>query len=230
MPANAITLMRKHYSRLRWYFKSPHGAGAGGMGDNIDLDLAALGMIEKSEKFGGVVCFKITQTGIAELSAENKREIERRSPHHSLAGRLAQWLQKQGRVTWENIEFVVEVETFGQIGRKSVRPDVFSVMATLNPKNIGPIVHEVKVSRADFLADVAKPEKRGAYSKIAEAVYYVAPAGMIAPEECPEECGLLVETDGGFELLKKHKRRAVELGAKQFMNMILKPGVVTPLD
>lgn len=229
MSANTITLTRKHYKRLRWYFQSPHGAGAGGMGDNIDLDLAALGMIEKCDLTGGVVCFEITQAGISELSAENKREIERRSPHHTLAGRLAQWLQKQGRVTWENIEFVVEVETFGQVGRKAVRPDVFSVITTLNPKNICPIVHEVKVSRADFLADVTKPEKRGAYSVIAEAVYYVAPAGMIAPEECLEECGLVVETNDGFEVLKKHKRRTVELGAKQFMNMILKPGCVTPL-
>lgn len=48
---------------------------------------------------------------------------------------------------------------------------------------------EVKVSRADFRADLAKPERRigglGLYR------FYLCPAGMIEPTELPERWGLL---------------------------------------
>lgn len=228
MTAPVIALTRKHYKRLRWFFQS--ASGAAGSVDNVDLDLSALGLIERVEKYG-VVYFKITPEGTSELSAENLREIERRQPHHSLAGRLAQWLRDQGRMTWENIEFRIEVDSDGQIRNMPVRPDVFSVFTTLNASEIKPHVHEVKVSRSDFLADLAKPEKRGSYAHIAEAVYYVAPEGIIDPKECPSECGLIVETAVGFEVSKKPRRRGgrVQLQPSHFMNLIIKPGTANPL-
>lgn len=226
--SSGIALTRQHYKRLRWYFS--HTNGGASRTDNVDLDMCASGLIERIDSHG-VVYFKITQAGTVELSAENQREIERRKPHHTLAENLAKWLRDQGRVTWENIEFLVPRDSFGQISQQAVRPDVFSVKATLNPAEIRPHVHEVKVSRADFLADIARPEKRGAYAQIAEAVYYVAPAGIVQAHECPPECGLMVESDDGFDLIKKplKKRQRVDLQTKQFMNMILKPGSLNPL-
>jgi hypothetical protein len=222
-----LSLTRQHYKRLRWYFT--HANGGASATDNIDLHLCAIGLIERIDT-NGLVYFKITQAGTVELFAENQREIERRKPHHSLAGSLAEWLRAQGRVTWENIEFVVPHESFGQIAKQALRPDVFSVKTTLNPDEIRPHVHEVKVSRADFLADVARPEKRALYSLVAEEVFYVAPAGMVCVEECPPECGLLLESENGFDLVKKpsKKRQRVELQPRQFMNMILKPGTMSP--
>lgn len=224
-----IPLSRQHYKRLRWYFS--HTNGGASRADNVDLDLCALGLIERIEGHG-VVYFKITQAGTVELSAEKQREIERRKPHHSLAGNLAEWLRSQGRVTWENIEFLVHKDSFGQIAKQAVRPDVFSVRATMNPEEIRPHVYEVKVSRSDFLADIAKPEKRWAYGQIAEAVFYVAPAGLIQEAECPAECGLIVESNNGFELIKKpvreRKRKRVELEPRHFMGLILKPGSFNP--
>jgi len=44
----------------------------------------------------------------------------------------------------------------------------------------------VKVSPADFLADLAKPEKRLAYAALVEAVYYCCPEGLNCKEELPE--------------------------------------------
>jgi hypothetical protein len=222
-----LSLNRQHYKRLRWYFG--HTNGGASATDNIDLHLCAIGLVERIER-NSLVQFKITQAGTVELFAENQREIERRKPHHSLAGSLAEWLRGQGRVTWENTEFLVDRESFGQIAKQAVRPDVFSIKATLNPDAIRPRVHEVKVSRADFLADVAKPEKRALYSLIAEDVYYVAPAGMVCIEECPPECGLLLASGNGFDLIKKpsKKRQRVELQPRQFVNMILKPGSLNP--
>ncbi len=222
-----IQLTRKHYKRIRWYFQSPRGASS--RADNIDLDLAALQLIMRSDLHQGIVCFQLTDAGVAELSAENQREIERRRPHHSLSSKLAEWLRAQGRVTWENIQFDVDIDSYGQLSRKSVRPDVFSVKATMNPAQIRPFVHEIKVSRADFLADIANPAKRGTYGLISEGLYYVAPEGIIMVDDCPEECGLIVESSGDFTVIKRHKRRPIQLGPRQFMNLILKPGAVNPL-
>lgn len=222
-------LTPRHYKRLRWYFKSSHGAAS--LADGVDLDLAALGFVDRSANVSGLVHFTITEAGTKELSAENLREIERRRPHHTLAGRVSQWLRDEGRVTWENIEFVIDVSADGQTRRQVARPDVFSILTTLDSKRIRPLVHEIKVSRSDFLADVSRPEKRRAYQSIAHAFYYVAPAGIITTQDCPPECGLVVEREGAFEVIKKPARRsgAVELSPHQFLNLILKPGMVKPL-
>lgn len=218
------TLTRKHYARLRWYFRAPDGAAS--LADNDDLDLAALSLIERKEAYGGTVYFRITQKGQEVLAEENSREIERRSPHHELAQRLAEWLREQGRITWENIELHIELESGG---RQAIRPDVFSLVTTLNPEKINPVVHEVKVSRADFLADIAKPEKRAGYAKIAEVVYYVAPVGIIHLSELPKECGLIIEYElGKFKIAAKAKRTKTKLSERQFMKLILKHGVCNP--
>ncbi|MBR8146241.1 hypothetical protein KDW46_28220 [Burkholderia vietnamiensis] len=219
------TLTRQHYKRLRFYWQGLANGGAG-MTDGIDLDLAALGLVERFERFGYGVRFRITKAGEQELAAEKAREVERRQPHHTLAGRLAQWRQSQGRVTWQNIELLVDLESGG---RQAIRPDVFSVAANYDEKRINPCVDEVKVSRADFLADVARPEKRAGYGKIAEVLYYAAPAGMIEASEVPEGCGLLVEVAPcQFEILRRPKKRPVSLTTHHFMNLILKPGTFAP--
>ncbi len=222
-----MELTKLHFRRLRHYWQGktlPNGSAS--LTDRIDLDLAAAKLIERRENFGGVY-FSITPTGESELHAETQREIARRAPHHDLAGRLAQFLREKGRVTWENIELLVDT----QVGsRQLIRPDVYSLKATYNEKVLNPCVHEVKVSRADFLTDVAKPEKRAGYAAVAESVCYVAPVGMIAPGEVPDECGLLVETGPGvFEQAKRAKKRAVQLSVATFMRLLLKPGSVQPL-
>ena len=129
-------------------------------------------------------------------------------------------------MTWENIELLVDREAGG---RQAIRPDVFSMAATYDEARINPCVDEVKVSRSDFLADVAKAEKREGYRRIAEVVYYAAPAGMIDVSEVPAGCGLLVEVEPcRFEVLKRPKKQRVALTAHHFMNLILKPGSFTP--
>jgi hypothetical protein len=219
------TLTRQHYKRLRFYWQG-RGQGSAGNADAVDLDLAASGLILRQERHYGGVYFTITSAGEIELEAEKAREIARRRPHHALAGRLAQWRRDQGRVTWENIELLVDREAGG---RQAIRPDVFSMAATYDERRINPCVDEVKVSRADFLADVAKTEKREGYRRIAEVVYYAAPAGMIEVSEVPDGCGLLVELEPcNFEVLKRPKKQRVALTAHHFMNLILKPGNFTP--
>lgn len=220
------TLSRKHYSRLR-YFWQGRGQGVTSLADTVDLDLVAAELIVRIERPFGGAYFSITPAGEKELAVEKEREIERRRPHHDLAGRLAAWLRDQGRVTWENIELMTTMVD-GQ--RQAIRPDVFSMAATYDEKRINPCVHEVKISRADFLADIAKPEKRAGYAKVAEVTYYAAPAGMIDANEVPAECGLVVEIEiGSFKIMKRPKKKRVELSTHHFMNLILKQGSLNPL-
>jgi hypothetical protein len=220
-----VVLSRKHYSRLRQYWQA-RGTGLASHADGIALDLTAAGYLEKKEVFSHLQ-LSITQAGIEALHAESEREKQRRQPHHELAGRLAGWLRAQGRVTWENIEFLVPRSDGG---KQAIRPDVFSLAATCDAKRINPCVHEVKVSRADFLADISRPEKRNGYLQIAEVLYYAAPAGVIDVDEVPDSCGLLLEANAGqFEVVKRPKKRKVDLTVHHFMNLILKPGSVNPL-
>jgi len=207
-----IDLTRHHIKRLRFYWQS-RGRG-GSHQDRIDLDLEAAGLITPSR-----VGYEATPAGIQALSDDKARTIEKRSPHNTLASRMASALRQQGRVTWENIEFVIDGHP------QAVRPDVYSLVCTKNAARMAPTVHEVKVSRSDFLADLSNPNKRGGYLKIAARLVYVAPAGVIDPSELPDECGLMEEvTEGRFRCTRRAKSRHVDLPPAVFMNLILKPG------
>lgn len=51
--------------------------------------------------------------------------------------------------------------------------------------------YEIKASRGDFLAEIRRPEKRLRALEIANRYSLVTPAGLIDPDELPEECGLI---------------------------------------
>lgn len=86
------------------------------------------------------------------------------------------------------------------------RPDLFSVRHTSNPAYLQPMVHEVKVSRADLLSDLRHTAKRTSYQWLCSECHYVFPQGLAQPQELPEELGVWVlhgdvET-GRLELLR----------------------------
>ena len=70
------------------------------------------------------------------------------------------------------------------------RPDVFSVRRTLVENYLQPMVHEVKVSRADLLSDLRHAAKRESYQWLSCETYYVLPAGVAEPHEIPEAFGV----------------------------------------
>ncbi|WP_241299511.1 hypothetical protein [Burkholderia stabilis] len=114
------TLSRQHHERPRFYWQG-RGHGSAGNADAIDLDLAATGLIVRIERRFGGVYFAISHAGEVELAAEKAREMERRKPHHGLAGRVAPWRRDSGRITWENVELLVDIEAGG---RQAIRPGI----------------------------------------------------------------------------------------------------------
>ncbi|MDP3008129.1 MAG: hypothetical protein Q8N30_03560 [Methylococcales bacterium] len=216
-------LSRHHIKKLRYYFTYRR---ANCTRDGIDLDLVGWKMIVIDTTSWGNYA-QITELGMDTLHNYRQADIQVRKVHHTLGERLAAHLRESGRITWENIEFknkIIDCEY--NIERwKAVRPDVFSILPSLNLKGANPCVHEVKVSRADFFSDLAKPEKREAYAAMSEAVYYVAPEGIITPNEVPHGYGLLIErNESEFLLIKRPRKRKVELQPQHYLNMIIKPG------
>jgi len=220
-------MTKKHYTRLRHYWGGGYSGTSGGasLADTIDLDLAGHGLIQRTKLFG-TVYFTITTAGEKELYLEKQREIERRKPHHDLGTRFAKYLQDNGKITWENIEFRIEdIDSAGNKTIQCVRPDVFSMLPTFNIEKMNPCCYEIKVSRSDFLVDLKNPEKRGAAMKISEAMYYVCPKDMIKVSEIPDGFGLIYEKKiGEFEIVKKVRKKRVTLSPQHFMNLILKKG------
>jgi hypothetical protein len=70
------------------------------------------------------------------------------------------------------------------------RPDVFSLRRTSVEDYLQPMVHEVKVSRADLLCDLRHAAKRESYQWLSCETCYVLPAGVAEPHELPEELGV----------------------------------------
>ena len=70
------------------------------------------------------------------------------------------------------------------------RPDVFSMRNTTVEAYLRPMVHEIKVSRADLLSDLRHEAKRQAYQWLSCECYYVFPLGIAQPAEVPEAFGV----------------------------------------
>ena len=71
-------------------------------------------------------------------------------------------------------------------------PDVFSIRHTTREDLVEPIVHEIKVRRADLLSDLRNMDKRAAYRALSSQCWYVLKAGIAEPEEVPPDCGVMV--------------------------------------
>lgn len=62
------------------------------------------------------------------------------------------------------------------------------------------IAYEIKISRGDFLRELAQPEKRAWGVEISNQFWFVCAPDVAKIEEIPEGCGLLVATKGGDKL------------------------------
>lgn len=212
-----------HISRLRklWSYGRPvHVSSLSG----IDLDLAVHGLVEPVDNGRSPnAVLAVTQKGVIHLNEVRQGRISAQQPHHALGHRLSTYLRAKGLYTWENVEFCnpdwTQPRTWGV-----VRPDVFACFPYMKARNAAPVIYEVKVSRADFLADLAKPEKRAAYAVLAEAVYYCCPEGLIDKAEVPDGFGLLVENEPGRFTLVKRARRTKDfvLHADTAMTLMVK--------
>ncbi len=98
---------------------------------------------------------------------------------------------------------------------RMARPDLFSVRNTTVQAYLQPMVHEIKVSRADLLSDLRHEAKRESYRWLCCECYYVFPADIAPVSDIPEAFGVWLLRgsidDGHLELARPARHSPCEL-------------------
>ena len=209
-----IVPRRIHLARLMSFWRSAGWPCR----DAVELDLVAAGWARLAEGPGGDMTIRLTDAGILLLAESRQRNQRALSAHDQLAAKVAAHLMAAGRIVWRELSLRARVanhdqppasaavmadeglwldnETIsqppdqGQAAWRMARPDVFSVRRTSVEDYLQPMVHEVKVSRADLLSDLRHAAKRESYQWLSCETFYVFPAGVAEPHEIPETFGV----------------------------------------
>lgn len=207
---NGITLKKIHARRLREMYRS---AGWPCL-DVVEIELLAAGLLERLQEDGGHERLRVTDNGIQLLAGAAMVNRQAKDAHEGLVDRIALDMLKEGRLVWTNLSLRAKVTLEDQEDGhwKYCMPDVFSIRNSSVQSYLEPIVHEIKVSRADLLGDLKRPEKRAAYLELGGQCWYVlgrdAKDRPIAqPEEIPVECGVIQLEGDKLEILRVAPKR-----------------------
>lgn len=232
-----MDITRRHTQRLRQMYRS---AGWPVL-DVLEAELLAAGLLERERGAFGCETLRVTDAGIAAISQSAAGHRAALSKHEALVCRVADEMTRAGRIAWRGLAVRVPLsqaadekqaaalahpaqaaivnEAAAIEDRARARwliacPDVFSVRHTSVEAYLEPVVHEIKVSRADLLGDLKRPDKRAAYLSLGGACWYVLgqdargrPIG--SADEVPPECGVLQCEGERLVLLRPAPRRAV---------------------
>ncbi len=212
-PRGTFPLGRLHARRLR----EIHRSAGWPCGDAIEIDLLSAGLIERVRSLHGHETLRLTDAGIAHVATALVFNRAALSRHEALVEQVAREMMRAGRIAWRGLSLRARLSE-GVNGEKPrwcvARPDVFSIRNTSVEAYAQPIVHEVKVNRADLLSDLRKPDKRAAYLDLGGECWYVLgcnakgqPIGE--PDEIPVECGVLVAHQGCLVVARAAVHRAL---------------------
>jgi len=195
-PPGAIALGRLHARRLREVYRSAGWPCC----DAIEVDLLAAGLLERIRSAHGHETLRVTDAGIAHIATSLVVNRAVMSRHEALVERVAREMTRAGRIAWRGLTLRAQLPPAAEGDKLRwciARPDVFSIRNTSVEAYAQPVVHEVKVNRADLLSDLRKPDKRAAYLDLGGECWYVLgcdargrPIGE--PDEIPAECGVMV--------------------------------------
>jgi hypothetical protein len=107
-------------------------------------------------------------------------------------------------------------------------PDVFSIRHTSVEDYVEPVVHEIKVHRADLLADLRRRHKGEAYLNLSSQCWYVLRAGIGDADDVPEPFGVLVARESALAVLRPAPKRPHKLTFATWM--ALARATPEPLD
>ena len=182
--------------------------------DMIELELLAAGLLERRADAQGRETVRVSDAGINLLAVTLQRNRAVRNKHEDLVERVAREMQRAGRIAWRGLSLRARVGVENEDARWVVAmPDVFSIRHTTVEAYLEPIVHEVKVNRADLLGDLRNAAKRQAYLQISGQCWYVLAPGIGDARDVPLECGVMLALPAGFEVLRPAPRRASSLAS-----------------
>ena len=205
----APSLTESHRRRLRAIWRSAGWPSQ----DLVEVELIAAGWVERLRDDHGRETLRVTDAGIQVLAATLARNRAARDAHEALIGRVAVAMQRAGRVAWRGLSLRVRVgdDVTGTGQWAIARPDLFSVRNTSVEDYLEPVVHEIKVRRADLLGDLRKPAKGAAYRQMARECWYVLAEGIGDASDVPEDYGVMIERDGVLDALRPAPRRPFRL-------------------
>ncbi len=198
-------LKRIHAQRLREVYRSAGWP----FQDIVEVDLLAAGLLERITSSNGHELVRVTDEGIKHLSTATEGNRSVRSAHETLVHRVVEAMVRDGRIVWTGLSVRARVpgETVEDSKWKLCMPDVFSIRNTSRQEYLEPVVHEIKVNRADLMGDLKRPEKRQAYLDVGGQCWYVLGCNargkpIAEPDEVPIECGVMLYQNGKMESLR----------------------------
>lgn len=214
-PNDFSDLKRTHARRLRELYRSAGWPYQ----DVIEIELLAAGLLERVPDRKGVDCMRVTDAGIQYLATAAQSNRASLSAHNTLVDTVAQTMIRDGRIVWKGLALRAALPPEAEEAEPKARwrmciPDVFSIRNTTVPGYLEPVVHEIKVARADLLGDLKNKDKRSAYLDLGGQCWYVlgcnAKGKPIAEEEeIPQECGFMVFCNGKLEVVRSAPKRPV---------------------
>ena len=232
-PASAVApaIGPAHRRRLRAVWRSAGWP----FQDGIEIDLLAAGLLVRQCDAAGRETLRVTDAGIGLLAETLQGNRAARDSHEALVAQVACEMQRTGRVVWRGLSLrgwvaepvagTVLASKAGAVdgrpaepaaapaGRWTVAmPDVYSIRYTSRADRVEPVAHEIKVQRADLLADLRRPAKGEAYRWLSSECWYVIREGIAQPQEIPAVYGvMLAQPDGTLAVARPAPRRAFEL-------------------
>ena len=179
-----------------------------------EWELAA-GLLQRERGAAGHETLRLTDVGLAVVAETLAKNRARRNPHEALVERVAREMTRAGRLAWRGLSLRARV---GE-GWAMAMPDVFSIRHTTVEAYAAPIVHEIKVQRADLLADLRRSTKREAYLQVGGECWYVIAEGIAEPAEVPAAQLEVVDDDverrDARRRLLEQALHAIGLGLRQ---------------
>ncbi len=215
MSSPQVTLKRMHAQRLREVYRSAGWPYQ----DVVEIDLLAAGLLERDVTENGHAVVRVTDAGIQHLASAVQGNRQARSAHETLVDKVVESMLRDGRIAWTALSLRARVPGVDALDNqathwKTCQPDVFSIRTSSRQDYLEPVVHEIKVSRADLLGDLKRPEKRAAYLDVGGQCWYVLGCDrsghpIAKPNEIPIECGVMVYQNGQFEVTRMAPKRSV---------------------
>lgn len=180
--------------------------------DAIEIDLLAAGLLSRHWDLQGRETLRVTTAGIDWLAAARRRSQAARGAHETLVERVAAEMQRAGRVVWRTLSLRAPLaQPDGSTRWALAMPDVFSIRHTTVEQHVEPIVHEIKVSRADLLSDLRRSDKAAAYLALSGQCWYVLREGIASADEIPPAYGVMVARGAGLDVERPAPQRAMKL-------------------
>jgi hypothetical protein len=215
---------RVHCQRLRVLWRSAGWPCQ----DLVEVELLAAGLVERLRDGAGRETLRVTDAGIQVLNDTLQLNRGARDAHEALVARVALTMQHAGRIVWRGLR--LRAPPCGEGAKWTVAmPDVFSIRHTTREDQVEPIVHEVKVRRADLLSDLRREAKRAAYLALSSQCWYVLAAGIGDAQEIPAEYGVLIAGGAALEVARPAPRRPMRLPLHVWM-ALARADAQRPLD